>query len=308
MGPKFALTGLAAIIAEVTTFPIDACKTRMQLTGISGATAGPRLGAFSVIASLARDGALYTGVSAAICRQIPYSGVRISIYEFLRPYADSAGKRGAGNNPLGLPAWVSGGSELASKMALGAAAGASGQLVAVPCDLVKVRMQADARAVAAGALAAPRYRSFADALFTIARLEGARGLWTGTLPALQRAALVNLGELATYDTAKAWALSKGWFDSAGDVRLHFLSAGLSGLTATIASTPADVVKTRLMSQNAAAPQYRGFIDCVVKSVRAEGPGVLYRGFFPTWARLGPWQCAFWLSYEQLRLATGLGGF
>lgn len=39
--------------------------------------------------------------------------------------------------------------------------------------------------------------------------EGLRGLWQGTLPAVQRAALVNLGELAAYDTAKQLALDSG---------------------------------------------------------------------------------------------------
>ena len=34
---------------------------------------------------------------------------------------------------------------------------------------------------------------------TIISNEGIRGLWRGTMPAVQRAALVNLGELATYD-------------------------------------------------------------------------------------------------------------
>ena len=32
--------------------------------------------------------------------------------------------------------------------------------------------------------------------------DGVLGLWRGTLPAVQRAALVNLGELATYDQVK----------------------------------------------------------------------------------------------------------
>ena len=41
---------------------------------------------------------------------------------------------------------------------------------------------------------------------------------------------------------------------------------------------------------------------------AEGLRGLYAGFLPTWARLGPWQLTFWLSFEQLRKAAGLGGF
>ncbi|VDQ16114.1 unnamed protein product [Trichobilharzia regenti] len=33
---------------------------------------------------------------------------------------------------------------------------------------------------------------------------GILGLWRGGLPNVQRAALVNMGELTTYDTAKRW--------------------------------------------------------------------------------------------------------
>eukprot|EP00983_Pelagomonas_calceolata_P014419 459035-Pelagomonas_calceolata.AAC.1 len=62
-----------------------------------------------------------------------------------------------------------------------------------------VRMQADGRLVAMGQLAAPRYRGMLDALRKITAADGVVGLWRGSMPAVQRAALVNLGELATYD-------------------------------------------------------------------------------------------------------------
>lgn len=117
---------------------------------------------------------------------------------------------------------------------------------------------------------------------------------------MQRAALVNLGELAAYDTAKQAALDSGersapyhrrppvaccprchvalrmnvqrlvvrcvpsvslrfsffagLFSGGDDPRLHVAAAGTSGFVATVCSTPADVVKTRLMSQRAGAPQ------------------------------------------------------
>lgn len=41
----------------------------------------------------------------------------------------------------------------------------------------------------------------AQALRVIVQQEGVAGLWRGSLPAIQRAALVNLGELTTYDQA-----------------------------------------------------------------------------------------------------------
>jgi solute carrier family 25 uncoupling protein 27 len=50
------------------------------------------------------------------------------------------------------------------------------------------------------------------------------------------------------------------------------------------------------------------VDCLRKSVAAEGWPVLWRGFFPTWARLGPWQLTFWLVYERMRAAAGMDGF
>lgn len=36
---------------------------------------------------------------------------------------------------------------------------------------------------------------------------GVRGLWKGSIPNVQRAALVNLGDLTTYDTAKRFILT-----------------------------------------------------------------------------------------------------
>lgn len=42
-----------------------------------------------------------------------------------------------------------------------------------------------------------RYRGVAHALRTIVAQQGVAGLWRGSAPAVQRAALVNLGELTT---------------------------------------------------------------------------------------------------------------
>ncbi|VEL25380.1 unnamed protein product [Protopolystoma xenopodis] len=36
---------------------------------------------------------------------------------------------------------------------------------------------------------------------------GWRGLWRGALPNVQRAALVNMGEMTTYDTSKRWLIT-----------------------------------------------------------------------------------------------------
>jgi solute carrier family 25 protein 14/30 len=46
--------------------------------------------------------------------------------------------------------------------------------------------------------------------------------------------------------------------------------------------------------------YSSSFDCARKLVAAEGLRGFYRGFFPNWVRLGPWNIIMFLTYEQLR--------
>lgn len=177
-------------------------------------------------------------------------------------------------------------------------------MVASPADLVKVRMQADGRLAKLGQQ--PRYTGLVDAFTKIARAEGVRGLWRGVGPNAQRAFLVNMGELACYDQSKQWIIGRGIADD--NIGAHTLASLMSGLSATTLSCPADVVKTRMMNQAAGVAVYRNSLDCLRKTVKAEGVMALWKGFFPTWTRLGPWQFVFWVSYEQLRRVSGLSSF
>merc|ERR1719353_1215722 len=219
-------------------------------------------------------GGLYAGVTPAVARHIPYTGFRAIGYEYIRAFF-------CGDKPKDQ-------APLLAKMAAGMTAGGVGQAIAVPCDLIKVRMQGDGRLVAAGKLDKPRYTGLFDAFTKIKAEEGMKGFYMGATPAIQRAALVNLGELTTYDTAK-----KFFVPMTGD-----------NLLCHLCSTPADVAKSRIMNQ-AALPDgtmpYAGTLDCWRKVVANEGPLALYKGFVPGWLRLGPWQLVFWCTYEQLRI-------
>ena len=181
------------------------------------------------------------------------------------------------------------------------------QLIASPADLVKVRMQSDGRLASRGLPA--RYIGISDAFTKIVKEEGFLGLWKGLGPNVQRAFLVNMGELACYDKSKHFLISnKVCHDN---VYAHTLASMMSGLCATTLSCPADVIKTRIMNQassvNDIAP-YKNSIDCLFKTVQKEGIMALWKGFFPTWARLGPWQLIFWVSYEQMRQHAGMTSF
>lgn len=165
-------------------------------------------------------------------------------------------------------------------------------------------MQADGRMVGQGFK--PRYSGFFDALTKIIRAEGLSGLWKGVSPNVQRAFLVNMGELSCYDHAKRLVLKNQICHD--NIYAHTLSSIMSGLAATALSCPADVVKTRIMNQDKGNIRYKNSFDCLAKTVRVEGLRALWKGFFPTWARLGPWQFVFWVSYEKLRRFSGLSSF
>mmetsp|Transcript_95971 Transcript_95971/g.277150 ORF Transcript_95971/g.277150 Transcript_95971/m.277150 type:complete len:306 (-) Transcript_95971:107-1024(-) len=294
LAKKLCLTGAASMCAESATFPIDMMKTRLQLQGEAGCTTS-RLGFAGMLRSILRSegvGGLYAGLSPAVARHIPYTGFRLLAYEHIRAALCGA-----------EPARAS----LLAKGASGMTAGGLAQAIAVPFDLVKVRMVGDARLVAAGTMHAPRYTGLANAFATIYRAEGVAGMYAGCTPAIQRAALVNLGELTTYDTAKRYFVTVF-----GDtLACHVCSAVCSGFFASLCSTPADVAKSRIMNQPRGpdgALMYRGTLDCWAKTVRGEGFLALYKGFFPGWMRLGPWQLVFWCTYEQLRHTAGMSGF
>lgn len=53
-----------------------------------------------------------------------------------------------------------------------------------------------------------RVLSASHAFKKILSESGIRGLWKGSIPNVQRAALVNLGDLTTYDTAKQVIMQK----------------------------------------------------------------------------------------------------
>lgn len=49
----------------------------------------------------------------------------------------------------------------------------------------------------------------------------------------------------------------------------------------------------------AIPPYNGALDCALKTVKAEGPMALYKGFVPTISRHGPFRVVLFVTIEQV---------
>ncbi|XP_023227028.1 mitochondrial uncoupling protein 4-like [Centruroides sculpturatus] len=304
---KYTLSAVAAAVAETTTYPLDITKTRLQIqgeklvfavrNGLSKEGNTQARGMIETVIGIVRHEGilkLWQGVTPAIYRHLVYTGCRMTLYEFIR---ERILKR---NSDGTISLW---------KAVLGGSiAGGLGQFVASPTDLVKVQMQMEGQRRRQGM--PPRVRTTWHAFSKIVAEGGIKGLWKGWVPNVQRAALVNLGELTTYDTSKHLILKHTTLKD--NYVTHTLASSCSGLIAATLGTPADVIKTRIMNQhtdaNGRGQLYKSSIDCLRKTIKAEGFFALYKGFIPIWARMAPWSLTFWLTYEELRRLCGVSSF
>lgn len=183
---------------------------------------------------------------------------------------------------------------LGSRLLAGCTTGAMAVAVAQPTDVVKVRFQAQARSPGN----VRRYCSTLSAYTTIAKEEGFSGRWKGTAPNIARNATVNCSELVTYDFIKDTLLNST--PMTDNLPCHFISAFGAGLVSTVIASPVDVVKTRYM--NSALGQYRSVLSCAVTMMTKEGTLAFYKGFMPSFLRLGSWNVVMFVTYEQLKRA------
>ena len=93
----------------------------------------------------------------------------------------------------------------------------------------------------------------------------------------------------------------------GDGFWSFLGASaVAGLAAAAVSTPADVLKTRLMDQAGGRRLYKGMADALVATVSQQGVSQLYAGFVPIFVRKLIFCSTFFICYEEglRRMQTG----
>jgi len=136
-----------------------------------------------------------------------------------------------------------------------------------------------------------------DGLARIVRDEGVLSLWKGWSPNVNRAMFMTASQLATYDQFKEVLLASGYFKD--NLTTHFTASLLAGLVATTVCSPFDVIKTRVMNDKTG--EYRGTLDCFLKIFRAEGPIAFFKGWTPSYTRLGPHTILTFVFLEQMKL-------
>ena len=130
----------------------------------------------------------------------------------------------------------------------------------------------------------------------IMRNEGFAGFYRGIQPNIFRNVCVNDGEMASYDQFKQLFLT--YTNIPDRMPLHFICGFLAGFVATVIGSPADVVKTRLMSS---PDSYSGVLNCFSRMVAEEGPTAFYKGFVPNFMRLSLWSITCFIAMERLKI-------
>ncbi|XP_011406045.2 PREDICTED: kidney mitochondrial carrier protein 1-like [Amphimedon queenslandica] len=279
--------GLASLTAEIGTFPIDTAKTRLQVQGqVSDATCSEiryRGMVHALYRVFREEGfrALYHGLPAGLLRQASYGTMKIGLYHYFKTR---------------LALYANGTETLYMNIISGISAGAIAAAIANPTDVLKVRMQA------ATSIEYQRRQNVFLAFIKLYQSEGVKGLYRGVGPTSQRAAVVAGVLLPSYDFFKKILIQSGF--EGNDVMTHFVASFLAGILGAIATNPIDVVKSRMMNQNTSKVKlhhfYQSSFDCCVQTIKTEGFMALYKGFTPSYLRLGPWNIIFFMTYEQLQ--------
>uniref|UniRef100_UPI00398F5327 dicarboxylate carrier UCP2-like n=1 Tax=Pristiophorus japonicus TaxID=55135 RepID=UPI00398F5327 len=277
--------GTAACIADLVTFPLDTTKVRLQIQGesksVNNVTSPKYRGVFGTIATIVKtEGprSLYNGLVAGLQRQMSFASVRIGFYDSVKQFYSS------GSDTVSI----------VSRLLAGCTTGAMAVTLAQPTDVVKVRFQAQVNRTGVS----KRYTGTIDAYRTIAKEEGLQGLWKGTVPNIVRNSIVNCSELVTYDLIKDALITYNLMTD--NLPCHFCAAFGAGFCTTIVASPVDVVKTRYM--NSVLGQYTGALNCTITMLAKEGCAAFYKGFMPSFLRLGSWNVVMFVTYEQLKRA------
>ncbi|KAK9900878.1 mitochondrial carrier [Cystobasidium minutum MCA 4210] len=302
---SFILGGLAACGSVTVTNPAEVAKTRLQLDGeLQSRAAAHGSAPYKKVYNNAFDALKKTwqsegvkgiqrGLFPAYAYQIFLNGSRLGLYEpFRRTF-----NRLLGRNLDSQSVVVN--------LSSGAASGIVGAILGNPLFLVKARIQAYSPSHPVGAQHA--YKGGFDALTSIFRAEGVKGLWRGVDAAMLRTAMGSSVQLPAYNLAKSY-IAHWHLLPANSIWTYLAASTFSGACVCVVMQPADTALTRMYNQspNALGPDgkvrgllYKNPIDCLYKTFKTEGVMGWYKGSTAHLLRIAPHTVLTLVFNEQL---------
>ncbi|KAJ1930472.1 hypothetical protein IWQ60_000257 [Tieghemiomyces parasiticus] len=189
-----------------------------------------------------------------------------------------------------------------------------------PIELLKVKLQVQGKAPAAGSATAatqPKpYKGVFDCGVRTFKAGGLRGLYRGITITLIRDVPSFACYFGAYELVKRSCLQARSLPPPSDTMLSFkpveppivempaentgmelcLAGGMAGIAAWLLCYPQDIVKSRMQSN----PSYRTTAECfrvLLKEASGGNWRIFFRGFAPTLARAFPANAATFMAYE-----------
>jgi len=146
-------------------------------------------------------------------------------------------------------------------------------VICYPTEFVKTQLQLQSKSN-------PEYKGILDCGMKTVQKNGPLGLYRGALPLV----IGSSGKQAARWTGFT-TVSNQFKDEKGDISMiaRSFSGACGGVSeALLAVTPIETLKTRVTDDmRRGTGNYSGSLDAVVKIMKSEGPGGLYRGLLPT---------------------------
>jgi len=156
-------------------------------------------------------------------------------------------------------------------------------LFTFPLDTAKVRLQIQGETGAT-----LKYSGVYGTVSGIARNEGARALYSGIVPGLQRQMAFSAIRLGAYERVRNYYMDATGLNSGVGLLFVRIAAGVTtGTLAILSAQPTDVVKIRMQADVRApgeAARYRGVMHAYKDIAAKEGVAGLYKGTLPNIAR------------------------
>ena len=232
---------------------------------------------------------LYDGLAAGVLRQVVYATTRFGLFETCRDQLHD----------------IRGKTDFGGRVIVGAGTGGIAAYLSCPMEVSVVRMSNDSSLP----LSERRnYKGVLDCATRIVKEEGVSAFWRGSTPFVQRAMVVGVFQVATYDQFKD-LFATHLHQHNGSVPNVFCSAMTSGLLYSLVTMPLEAAKNRMASQKKCSTTgslpYRSTVQTIQKVVKEEGFKSLYKGYAPYYLRCGGHTVSMFILVQLLRdLYTG----
>mmetsp|Transcript_25218 Transcript_25218/g.58024 ORF Transcript_25218/g.58024 Transcript_25218/m.58024 type:complete len:649 (-) Transcript_25218:43-1989(-) len=178
----------------------------------------------------------------------------------------------------------------------GSGAGVTTKTCTAPIDRIRILFQVDRQRVFS-------VRNFLVEGNKIVRKEGVTGLWRGNVASVVRVIPYGGVQFAAFDLYRNALKTVPAFGAEHDAARMFLAGALAGMTATTATYPLDLLRTRIAVTHSSlylGPRFDNYTQAATEIARVEGASAFFRGIGPTLMGIVPHAGVGFMVFETLK--------